>query len=535
MYKIINLFLKIKLHIILPFLYVSFFLGAFYYFTAPMLLLDIKNASEASLIWLDEGLHLRNIERMQSLSTWELLHPAYTAFYSHLSYAISWFLSILDETISTSTFISGSRWASYLCVQILLLIVFWRVSKLLRSLRWAFLGMCFLGMQRGSFFYSITMHPEAPMLLGIVVAIFAATEYLCRPRFFKMSLIFLALGLAISSKIQALLLLPWAGIIGLLGFWTGQIKDVRKIVLWISGSFMTLIASLLLFTPYQIFHWQRLWQGIQSERLVQTYAEVSLIEWFKYTLSNELVGYSYSVLLLFTLIHFIKKVYLNRKNLREWLGNPVPALFVTNLILVVFGLGYVYLSVEVLIARYLTHVVPSIMFLTFIGVYWLSFIPKNKLQFAWLVFLATLVVAGMQQQTKHASFDFRVRKQIAERLVHIRQAIIEIKNILPRESYILDPPGQYIDSQWFVNANYWYPTKQNVNNSKIEYWLLSKDYPGSLKREGVSLKDSSKSKEYQEKIKFWEALTQHGLDRQFLVKREFKKARLILYSRVLTD
>ena len=292
---------------------------------------------------------------------------------------------------------------------------------------------------------------------------------------------------------------------------------------------------MILFTPYQIFHWKRLWEGIQSERIVQTYAEVNLVEWFKYTVSNELVGYSYSVLLLFTLIHFIKKVYLNRKNLRVWIGNPVPALFVSNLILVLFGLGYVYLSVEVLIARYLTHVVTSIMFLTFIGVYWLSFIPKNKSQFAWLVFLAVLVVAGMQQQTKHASFDFRVRKQIAERLVYIREAIIEIKNILPRESYILDPPGQYIDAQWFVNANYWYPTKQNVNNSKIEYLLLSEDYPGSLKREGVSLKDSSKSKEYQEKIKFWEALTQHGLNRQFLVKREFKKARLILYSRVLQD
>ena len=133
MYKIIKLFSKKKSHIIGPFLYVSVFLGAFYYFTAPMLWLDIKNAREAGLIWLDEGLHLRNIERMQSLSTWELLHPAYTAFYSHLSYAISWVFSVLDETISTSTFISGSRWASYLCVQSLLLIVFWRVSKLLRS------------------------------------------------------------------------------------------------------------------------------------------------------------------------------------------------------------------------------------------------------------------------------------------------------------------------------------------------------------------------------------------------------------------
>ena len=146
-----------------------------------------------------------------------------------------------------------------------------------------------------------------------------------------------------------------------------------------------------------------------------------------------------------------------------------------------------------------------------------------------------MVFTGLQQQTKHASFDFRVRKQIAERLVHIRQAIIELKNILPRESYILDPRGQYIDSQWFVNANHWYPTEQNVINSKIEYLLLNEGYPGSLKREGVSLKDSSKSEDYKEKIKFWKALTQNGLNGQFQVIREFKEARLKLFRRVFID
>ncbi len=64
-----NLLAKKKLDIILPFFYISVFLGAFYYFTAPMLWLDIKNEHVASLIWLDEGLHLRNIDRLQSQST----------------------------------------------------------------------------------------------------------------------------------------------------------------------------------------------------------------------------------------------------------------------------------------------------------------------------------------------------------------------------------------------------------------------------------------------------------------------------------
>jgi len=146
-----------------------------------------------------------------------------------------------------------------------------------------------------------------------------------------------------------------------------------------------------------------------------------------------------------------------------------------------------------------------------------------------------LIVAGLQQQTKHASFDFRVRKQIAERLVHIRQAITELKNILPRNSYILNPHGQYIDSQWFLNTYHWYPTKQRVINSKIEYLLLNKGYPAGLQREGVSIKASGKFKDYQEKIKFWNALTQNGLDGQFKVIREFKDARLILYRRIVLD
>ena len=77
--------------------------------------------------------------------------------------------------------------------------------------------------------------------------------------------------------------------------------------------------------------------------------------------------------------------------------------------------------------------------------------------------------------------------------------------------------------------------KAKCDQFKNRIFVAERGYPGSLKREGVSLKDSSKSKEYQEKIKFWDALTQHGLDGKFQVKMEFKKARLILYSRVLQD
>ena len=60
--KTAGLFFKNQL---LPIVSVSVFLGAFYYFTSPMLWLEVQNPREASLLWTDEGLHLKSIERMQ--------------------------------------------------------------------------------------------------------------------------------------------------------------------------------------------------------------------------------------------------------------------------------------------------------------------------------------------------------------------------------------------------------------------------------------------------------------------------------------
>jgi hypothetical protein len=516
---------------VLPIVSLSVFLGAFYYFTAPMIWLDIRNAREADLLWLDEGLHLRSIERMQSQHTWELLHHAYTAFYSHISYLVSCFFNGFEDPISTGGFITGSRWASYLSIQVLILTVFWRLSSLMESWKWAFLGMCFVGMQRGSYYFAITMHPEPPMLLGIVIAIFSATEYMRRPRFLLLSCMALGIALAIASKLQALLLLPWAGIIFLIGLWIGRIKALRTIFLWMIGSLTTLVSGVILFTPYQVFHWQRLWQGIQSERKVQTYTEINIFDWIEYTASNELVGYSYSVLLLFSFYSFSKRFYKNRNNMREWLSKPIPALFVANLIWVMLGTGYVFVGVEVLIARYLIHVAPSLMLLAFVGVYWLSVTPSTKRQFTGIILLIIIVGAGLQQQTKHASFDFRVRKEIADRLVYIRKAMAELKIIVPQDSHILTPRGLLMDSQWFTNTHQVNPIMQIIEQSKIEYLLIHEGYLASLNREGVSLEDSRTESVYRDEIKFMSALTLDGVGEEFQVLREYSKARLTLYHR----
>ena len=533
----VTFFPKIISNHIWPFLCVSTFLGAFYYFTSPMLWLEVQNPREASLLWTDEGLHLKSIERMQFNQNGELLHSAYTAFYTNLSYAISWLINGLEGKISTEKFITGSRWASYLSIQSIILFVFWRLSKIFGSWKWAFLGMSFVGMQRGSFYYAITMHPEAPMLLGIVIAMFSATEYLRRPRFTLLFWMALGSALAISSKLLALLLLPWAGIIGLLGLWIGRIKDIYTIFLWTIGSLMTLICGVFLLTPYQMFHFQRLWNGLQGERNMgaaggwDTNNELNLFDWINYTVSNELLGYSYSLLLVLTIFPFIKQFFQNSQNLRDWLSSPICALFITNLIWLVIGAGYVFVTVESLISRYLIHVAPSLMLITFIGVYWLSIPPKKLFHKFWLVFLFVFVAAGLQQQTKHGSFDFKVRKRIANRFVHIRKVMDDLKIIVPKESHILNPLGQQIDSQWFVNAYHEQPTMNMVSKSKIEYLLIPEDYPDSLQREGVSIEDSKSSPEYREKINFWKSLVENGINDQFQVLRQFPEAKVTLYRR----
>jgi hypothetical protein len=157
--------------------------------------------------------------------------------------------------------------------------------------------------------------------------------------------------------------------------------------------------------------------------------------------------------------------------------------------------------------------------------------PSTKRQLTGIILLIIIIAAGLQQQTKHASFDFKVRKRIADRLVYIRQAMDELKNIVPQDSHILNPRGLHMDSQWFTNAHHENPTMQIIEQSKIEFLLIHEGYLASLRREGVSLEDSGTESVYRDGIKFMSALTLDGVGEKFQVLRGFPKARLTLYHR----
>ena len=74
-----------------------------------------------------------------------------------------------------------------------------------------------------------------------------------------------------------------------------------------------------------------------------------------------------------------------------------------------------------------------------------------------------------------------------------------------------------------------------LTQSKIEYLLIPESYAAGLRPEGTSLEGSQKSAAYREKINFWKALIENGINGQFQVLRQFPKARLTLYRRVIRD
>jgi len=345
-----------------------------------MLWIDTQTANEAAVLWLDEGFHVRSLQNMQSNSTWKVLHPAATGLYYNLSYALSWVLNGGTAPISTQTFIMGLRWTSYLSIQALLLLVFFRIWALLKSWQWAFLAMCIVGMQQGSYYSAVTIHQEAPMLLGIVVALFAAADYLSNPRFLSLGFLSVAIAFAISSKMQAVFLLPWEAVIGVLGLWLGGVKSLKQGASWFFGALALLIAGMTAFTPYQVFHWQRLWNGLQAERNVQTFAkELSSLEWLNYYIfSNTIIGYSYLVILFGTFITIFIQLKQNKGRLKLWIQDPLNSLFLACFLWFLVGAGYIFLRVQVLIGRYLIHVAPALMMMTFLGVYWMFHSAKQK-------------------------------------------------------------------------------------------------------------------------------------------------------------
>jgi len=141
------------------------------------------------------------------------------------------------------------------------------------------------------------------------------------------------------------------------------------------------------------------------------------------------------------------------------------------------------------------------------------------------------VLTGLQQQTKHADFAFRIREQNMGRIPQIRNIANYLKTTVPSDARILNVSRVYVDSEYFSHIYYKAPTLKYVEKKNIEYLLLEKNYPLSLKREGVSLKISRQSVTYQQHLSFWNALMLDGVQGRFRIQKEFADIGLTLYQR----
>ena len=152
-----------------------------------------------------------------------------------------------------------------------------------------------------------------------------------------------------------------------------------------------------------------------------------------------------------------------------------------------------------------------------------------KSKYLVITILIILVAGGLQQQTKHASFDFKVRNRNLEKIVQLRNVMIELKRIIPRNSIILNPRGQHLDSNWFKNIIEEKPNRKIIAQSKVDFLLLHDGYLASLKKEGVSWHDCNNDILYKEEIEFISDLNTDRVKSRFILLKEFPQAGLKLF------
>ncbi|MBF0352499.1 MAG: hypothetical protein HQM11_15820 [SAR324 cluster bacterium] len=497
----------------------------------PVLTMDVRNAHEAAVLWSDEGRHIRTLEKMKSEKTLELLHPAYTGGYPNLSFLVTtvvewWPLSEMNPVIT------GSRITSWGCSILMLGTVFLGVWRLFGHWGWGLVAVLLTGTHRWIRFFAVTLHPEPPMLAGITIALVSGAFYLRNPRFHYLGWMAAGSALAIGSKLQALMLIPWMAVIGLTGLWKSRQTSAQVVITWGMGALGIFLGGLLLITPWQLLHPQRLWEGIQSERNFQSMNHLGVTEWLEYITSNELLGIPYSLLLSGFIAGMLFQCYRTSWNLRIWLDKPENALFFGSLLWVCVSMGHVILSVNVLIARYVTHAVPALMLMLTTGLFrarnsrW----PKG-LQ----AMILLLLILGLQQQAKHTQRDFDRRLQMSEKIAGIRQVMNEIQHLVPHEAVILSPRLQFIESSIFPKALGMEPTESVIRETRPEFLLLPDDYLRLLRKEGVAEKIYTQTPEYVTKAQFWHKLREHGFYGQFRVYRSWPEANITLYQRNHAD
>ncbi len=480
------------------------FLALFNYFNFDMVTIQYSTLGEVRYMWWDEWLHVKGLLRMQSLQTLELIHPAYTAFYIHLSYLISALLS-QGTPIPFAEFVQGSLLASSLVIQLSVILFYVLVSQLTKNKAFALLCAVLFGTHRWVLFHSAVMHPEPPMIFGSTLALIASAAFLTNGK--TKMLVFASIGcaIAIASKPQGLLILPaYAGIV-LYYFFTHKVS-LTKVLKKAVCAATALIISLLILTPYQILHLDKLLAGLQKESQVQNVVETSQVwNWLNYLASNEYLGTTYLLILILGGVLY----FFERKNI----SLVQRAVWVSSFFYLTFGSLYVVLEVNNLIVRYLVHTLPALALLV-ASCFLLLMKHRYKKGNLFIKLLMSLVlIGGIQQQIKHARLSFSGRETALNEIQQLQQWTQELEQLVEAKTKVAGLNFRFLRDTHFE----WTEKYGIFEVQDYPFVILNTHYTGFLEGAG-----ERKKQEIMEFQKILDTMTQKLLAHRYqLVKQGF--------------
>ncbi len=492
------------------------------------------NSVEAWFFWVDEGAHLDTLEQMQDKQTLRLLHQAYTAFYPNLSFLGAWLYSGMQMPIASEAFAFASKAVSLLSMNGVLLLGFVVVYYACGSFGWALLGMGLIAGQRLHLLYATRMHPEALMLLFTVLALYAGMRLLREGKLLHLCWLAAGVGWAIGTKLQVVFLLPWAGLLFLATLWRWRHhRPWFHWLGWIAVATVCGLGALLMATPYQLWNFQDLVQGILVENKIRDYyPALSLWKWTSVVWSELHLGPFFSVMFGIALIGGGYRV------LHEWrrqgvaiLNDGPSVLYLTQVLWLVIGAGYIVTTYRVFAHRYLIQVHVSFLLIFLVGLYWWMKAKRPFYHKASLILVGILVFGGIQGQWRHTRRDIEQRQKIQNIVEKQRGLPQEFLQYIAADSVIAHTRRVYVPLSVFPNAFALYHdvVQQVLHHPHLDYLIVNRNYRPGMR--GHTLLRGSPEVQAQT-VQFWEALEADGVQGQFRIVKEYPDLDVTVYQRV---
>ncbi len=556
----------------------------------PNLHLGVENAVEAGFLWTDEGRQIRNLEQMQAQQTLKLNQVAYTALYVNLSYGLGWILEG-GTPISAKSFAYGSRLVSLVAMNAFLLLCFGVAWRWFRSGPWAIVATILMAGQSLNLQFATKIHPEALMVLWVMVTLWGATVFLGSGKLWHLWVMVLGSALAVGTKPIVLFLLPWQLLVFGAALWLHRIRSFP--VIW-GMALSALLVFALGFTaasPYQAFHLLDWIQGLLSENAysVGKY-DLSSWYWFKIITDVRFLGPLFSAGLIFGLIAGTHHLYRSWKSITfqsagvqpanlqsvdaqsvdaqsvdaqsvdaqsvdaqsvdaqsvdaqstssqmsdsrsEFLRKPLNLFFCVNVSWVVMGSGYILLKSHSFIHRYLMHVHVACLWILVLGMYW-WWEKRSTRHKKWILPIGIVLLwGGIQPQWRESLRDLERRQKIMSQMPAHRAFYQELRQMIPSDAKLLYTRQVYLLPQDFPNALRAIPSHnlRFLEEADIEYLVVNRKGRPGLKMEG-KLPNNEWGRNVEAGIQFWKDLEADQVNGAFKILKTYPHLKITLYQK----